>query len=293
MKLLLPRLTGLVLLLAVALGCGRKEEKRARKADQRQKVEEVDAAEEGETESAALKTLAESDPDSAGAAGAPANDALLSGVSPELLATDKAYEAWFKRHKLDLSDAKMLDADGDSDGFSNRDEFLADSNPHDANSRPGIHKAIRLKEYNETKLPFVLEAVEGDKARIRRTDEGEGKSETVRSGQTVRGTTYKVERVASKMDTDKHGQPADRSQVVLSDPATKERITLVKDLPARSSASFALLTSEDGNTTRKVRQGETFPWPEGGPTYKVVDLREDQVVVQEVETGKMWTIPRQ
>src|SRR4051812_27487186 len=36
-----------------------------------------------------------------------------------------AYEAWFKKYHLDLNDPKMLDADPDGDGFTNREEFLA------------------------------------------------------------------------------------------------------------------------------------------------------------------------
>ncbi len=202
------------------------------------------------------------------------------------------FEAWFKKHKLNLNDSKMLDADPDGDGFSNRDEFLADSDPHDPNSMPGIHKTIRLKEFSEVRLPLIVESVEGDKARIRRTD-GEGKAESVKAGDTVSGLPLKVERVEVINDTDKEGKPIDRSIVVLEDSGTKERLTLVKDMPARTAASFAMLTSADGNTTIKVKQGDTFKWPgDDTATYKVIDLREDQVVLQQLENKKMWTVAR-
>ena len=202
------------------------------------------------------------------------------------------FEAWFKKHKLNLNDPKMLDADPDGDGFSNRDEFLADSDPHDANSMPGIHKTIRLKEFSEVRLPLIVESVEGDKARIRRTD-GDGKAESVKAGDTVSGLPLKVERVEVINDTDKEGKPIDRSIVVLEDSGTKERLTLVKDMPARTAASFAMLTSADGNTTIKVKQGDTFKWPgDDTASYKVIDLREDQVVLQQLENKKMWTVSR-
>lgn len=202
------------------------------------------------------------------------------------------FEAWFKKHKLNLNDPKMLDADPDGDGFSNRDEFLADSDPHDANSFPGIHKTIRLKEFTEVRLPLIVEAVEGEKARIRRTD-GDGKAESVKAGDTVSGLPLKVERVEVIHDTDKEGKPIDRSIVVLEDTGTKERLTLVKDMPARTAASFAMLTSADGNTTLKVKQGDTFKWPgDDTATYKVIDLRDDQVVLQQLENKKMWTVAR-
>jgi hypothetical protein len=56
-----------------------------------------------------------------------------------------------QKYKLDLNDIKMLDADADGDGASNRDEFLAGTDPTDPNSRPGVHATIRLKEYDEVK----------------------------------------------------------------------------------------------------------------------------------------------
>ena len=67
-------------------------------------------------------------------------------------------------------------------------------------------------------------------------------------------------------------------------------------MPARTSATHAVLVSPDGRTSITVKQGETFEWPgngsEPGAHYTVVDMSDDQVVVQEVENRKMWTIPR-
>ena len=209
------------------------------------------------------------------------------------LPSEEGYEAWFQKHHLDLNDTKMLDADDDGDGFSNRDEFMADTDPHDANSRPGIHNQIRLKQYTEVRLPVILEEVSGDTARVRRLD-GQERSESVRPGQTIKGLRWKVERVQSKQDVDKNGDPVDLSSLTLTDTDTNERTILMRNLPTRTGDSFAELTSQDGSVTTKVKQGETFKWPdENGSAFKVVDLRPDQIVVQEIATRKMWTIPKQ
>ena len=220
-------------------------------------------------------------------------DREFAAAPPPAQPPEEGYEAWFKKHGLDLQDPKMLDADDDADGFNNRDEFMADTDPHDANSRPGIHNEMRLKQYTEVRLPVILEEVSGETARVRRLD-GEERTESVKAGQTIKGLHWKVERMSSKQDVDKNGDPIDLSSVTLTDTDTNERTILMKNLPTRTGDSFAELTSGDGAKTVKVKQGDTFKWPdESGPAFKVIDLRADQIVVQEIATRKMWTIPRQ
>jgi hypothetical protein len=228
---------------------------------------------------------------------APTSDAaFLAATAPPASAgaTGAAdYEAWFKKYQLDLNDPRMLDQDADGDGSSNRDEFMANTNPRDANSRPTTHEGLRLKEYTEVRLPVILEEVSGDTARIRRLD-GEERVETVKAGQTIKGLKWKVEKLATKQDVDKHGDPVDLSSLTLTDNENNQRAVLMRNLPTRTGDSFAELTSADGAKTLKVKQDETFKWPdENGATYKVIDLRADQVVVQDVATRKMWTIQKQ
>ena len=43
----------------------------------------------------------------------------------------------------------------------------------------------------------------------------------------------------------------------------------------------------------KVKEGQTFNWPdEPGVMYKVVELRGDQVIVQQQDMRAMITIPK-
>lgn len=207
---------------------------------------------------------------------------------------EKAFQDWCRRFGLDPNDPAMLDADNDSDGIPNREEFVGNSDPLDAKSRPGVLANMRLQAYNEVRLPVMLDQVKGDKAFLKQIEGGEEKEEVVKTGDTVRG--MKVGRVVTRRETDKTGQPVDVSRVTLEDESTKERVTLVKGMPARTAATHAVIVSPDGGTSITVRQGETFEWPGQGGTpgahYTVVDMSEDQVVVQEVENQKMWTIPR-
>lgn len=198
------------------------------------------------------------------------------------------YEAWFKKHNLDLNDPAMLDADPDGDGHSNRDEFLASTDPHDAASFPGLHPTLRMTEYAESTVPVVLEEVSRGQAKIRHSS---GTEQTVKVGDTIKGTAYKVVRFAAVEDTDKQGATLDISRLVLEDADSGARVTLVKDLPARSAESYALLDA--GGEKLKVRQGEEFSLPgEPDRKYQVLDIRPAQVVVKEVGADAVWTIPK-
>lgn len=232
-----------------------------------------------------------SDPKTGAQAASPGPSAA---VASELAATDVAYEAWFKKYGLDLNDPKMLDADPDGDGYTNREEFLADTNPLDPDSRPGVHPKMRLKEFNEIRVPYLLKSVDGETAKVEHEEGGETKVETVKVGQTLRGSQLKVEKVESIQTQDKDGNPIDASKVTLEDAASPgPKIDLVKDMPTRSSASYAVLYSKKGDASITVKQGETFEWPgEKNTHYRVVDLRNDQVILEQVENKKMWTVPK-
>jgi hypothetical protein len=221
--------------------------------------------------------------------------AATADAKPESTDERAAYEAWFKKYHLDLNDPKMLDADPDGDGASNREEFLAGTDPLDPTSHPdgpAIHKTIRLKEYNEVRLPIALEGVDGDKARIKRSD-GDGRTETVKMGDTLRGLPLKVVKMDARQEPDKDGNRIDRSRVILEDKDTADRVILMKDLAPKTTATNAVLVSADGKTTQNVRVGDVFTWPgEDLATYKVMDISKDRVVLQQIETRKVWTVQR-
>lgn len=217
-----------------------------------------------------------------------------AAVQSELAATDVAYEAWFKKYGLDLNDQKMLDADPDGDGYTNREEFLADTNPKDPDSRPGVHATLRLKEFNEIRVPYMLKSVDGETAKVEHQDGGDTKVEMVKVGQTLHGSQLKVQKVEALQTQDKDGNPIDASKVTLEDAATPgQKIDLVKDMPTRSSNSYALIAAKGSDATITVKQGEIFEWPgEKNTHYRVVDLRNDQVILEQIENKKMWTVPK-
>jgi len=199
------------------------------------------------------------------------------------------YEAWFKLHNIDPNNTAALDLDPDSDGYTSREEFLADTNPNDPGSAPGLLSGTIVKEFNEVKIPIILREVKSNQAMIERTDDTT--QESIQEGAVLKGLPYKVSKVKHEMKADKHGVLSDVSQVTLENSDTKEKIVLIRDMPARSSESHAVIQSHDETLT--LRYDETFTLKsQPGKTFRVIDLRPDQVVVQDEATKEVLTIPK-
>ncbi len=235
-------------------------------------------------------THVESQPQDASAPkGTPDSPARTSAASPLSNEDTAQLEAWWKKHNLDPNDPSQLVADSDGDGYSNREEFLAETNPRDPGSLPGVMEGVAMKTLNEIPVPLVLREVKSGKARIQHSD---GTEETLATGATPKGSAFKVKSVRNEVKADKHGVWTDMSQVMLENAETKETVFLMRDLPARSSQTHAVITSADGRE-QKVHFDETFTISsQPGKQFKVIDLRADQVVVQEVGGKAVLTIPK-
>jgi hypothetical protein len=230
-------------------------------------------------------------PPEPGAPAAPGTATTPAGPAAAVSAEDTAqFEAWFRKHGLDPKDAAMLDADSDGDGFSNREEFLAGTNPRDANSMPGLVEGVSMKELKDVHVPMILREVNAGKARVERTD-APGQEE-LKEGSQPKGLPYRVTAIKKEVKADKHGVFTDMSQVTLENSQTKETVVLVRDLPARSSETHAVLVGPDGREQR-VHVDETIKLPgQGDRQFKVLELRPDQVVVEEIGTKRPLTIPK-
>lgn len=212
------------------------------------------------------------------------DNALFAGLAPE----DRTkYEAWFSKYNLG-TDPATLDADADGDGYSNREEFLAGTNPRDPLSLPGVVEGVSVKEMHEVIVPVILREVKDGKARVEHRDGGE--MEELKKGSQPKSLPYRVVDVRHEVKADKHGVFTDISNVTLENPDTKERVVLVRDLPARSSETHAILKGADG-VEQKVRLDETITLPgQGAKKFKVLELRQDQVIVEELATKRPMTI---
>lgn len=66
-------------------------------------------------------------------------------------------DEWERKHGMNPSDASDADADADGDGFTNKEEYLAKTDPKDKNDHPDYLDSLAIVlPLKETKMPFVF-----------------------------------------------------------------------------------------------------------------------------------------
>jgi hypothetical protein len=153
-----------------------------------------------------------------------------------------------------------------------------------------VFEGVSVKAMTEIKIPIILRDVKPGKAHIERTD-GLGE-EDLREGSQPKGLAYLVTGIKQEVKADKHGVFTDVSNVTLMNPQTKEKVILVRDMPARSSETHAVVVGADG-IEQKIHVDEIVTLPgQESRKFKVLELRSDQVVVEELGTKRPLTIPK-
>src|SRR5207244_1314382 len=145
------------------------------------------------------------------------------------------------------------------------------TNPLDPNSMPGMIDGVSMKELKDIRVPVILREVKEGKARVERIDvPGE---EVWREGSQPNGLPYRVKAIKQEVKADKHGVFTDVSQVTLENPGTKEIVLLVRDMPARSSETHAVIAGANGEEKNiHVDEVVTLPGMKDRQ-FKVLELR--------------------
>lgn len=191
---------------------------------------------------------------------------------------------WELQYGLDPLDPTDADKDLDGDGFTNLEEFIGGTDPSDPESHP--EPIVKLRVARIRPIPFYLQFVSvsriadgsllfqlnlqtQDKTFFAKLDEViMGYQLTTFSPDAPAGETLRLVRVSDKRPID----------LVRGRPVTEREIR----------ATFVLLLN--GSIVRDKLVNETFEIV--GKTYKVVDIKRDSVVIQDVETATELTVQR-
>jgi ankyrin repeat protein len=149
---------------------------------------------------------------------------------------------------------------------------------------------VRILSIQQEFLPATLAEISEKKAKIR---DANGNYYSVTTGDQLKGLDYKVTDIEIRNTEDKDGNSVDDSVVKLQNTKTGQVVTLIKGIPAREHASYALLSVASSNEPMKVETDQNFAIP-GDPdhTYKVLDIRPAQVIVKRIEDNRVFTLQK-
>lgn len=91
----------------------------------------------------------------------------VQSLDPELKTSDKILVRWKMAYGFDIEDPGVASQDEDNDGFTNREEFEAGTNPVDSQSTPAKWIKLRLQSFEPVELQASFVAKAPDRVTLR------------------------------------------------------------------------------------------------------------------------------
>lgn len=148
-----------------------------------------------------------------------------------------------------------------------------------------------MRHYREKEVPLSIKTVQGDTATV--SIAGAVRREVkVRAGDPIPGSSLVVVRVRRRMEDSKVnlGRPSEISVVEIRDRSTGTTREWISGVPSNAHDPVALV--EDAATGKRylASPGQRFKGA-GGGEYFISDVRPNQMVIQDVGSGAVRTIP--
>lgn len=196
-----------------------------------------------------------------------------------------ASNAWLMSNNLDYLNAGVLSQDSDSDGFPNREEWDAKTNPRDAKSHPPY--AAKLIFASRQKQDYIVKFAarpDADRFQIIRVPSAKWpQRETflMKVGDTSGDQQFRIESFEEKKAVNGVGIEVDASVLKVTYLPKNEVHELVRNVDTSIPTYFAEMKFElDPQFQQYVKEGETFNLTMDPETkYRVKTVNESSVVV--------------
>lgn len=198
--------------------------------------------------------------------------------------------AWLMEHNLDYLNSGVLSQDPDRDGFDNRAEWEAKTNPIDAKSHPPYaEKLIFASRQQEVYMLRFAAKPDAERFQINRLPTPkwpQPKNFYLRVGETSEDGQFRVEAFEEKRARNAAGIEVDASVVKVRYLPKDEIHELVRNVDTPIPTYFAEMKFElDPGYQQYVKEGDAFTLTIDPDTrYRVVKVEEDSVEVS-YQTG--------
>jgi hypothetical protein len=159
------------------------------------------------------------------------------------------------------------------------------------NAPPFRMPPLVMRYYRESELPISVRTVEGDEATVSISGTSP-RVVKVRAGDVIPGSRLTVVRVQRRMENSKVNLdvPAEISTIEVRDDSSGRTREWISGVTASSHDPIALV--EDAATGKRyvASPGQRFKGADG-TEYLISDVRPNQMVIQELSSGMVQTIP--
>ena len=151
---------------------------------------------------------------------------------------------------------------------------------------------LAMRSYREKEIPVSIQSVPGETATVSVATGAARRQIKVRAGDTIPGTQLVVVRVQRRMEDSKVnlGKPSEISVVEVRDVSSGKTREWISGFPAEAHDPIALV--EDAGTGKRyiASPGQHFKGADGAE-YLISDVRPNQMVIKEIASGAVRTIP--
>jgi hypothetical protein len=201
---------------------------------------------------------------------------------------------WITKYHLDLMDANVINEDPDSDGFSNKEEFLAGTDPTDKNSHPPYTDKLCLEKFISVPFRLIFNGRPDEHTFQIDTVDIQQPTQILQMGETIDKTKYKIVKFEEKHKPDPDsGGDKDISELTVENSDTGKKVVLVLGQTVNDPDSYARFRYFwKGSKPFPVKKDASFTIdPETDVTYKLIDINENGATIVNLKTNQEIKIP--
>jgi hypothetical protein len=229
----------------------------------------------------------------------------IEWLDPDKPMDDGITAAWKLRYGFSIEDPNLASQDADNDGFTNKEEYDAGTDPTDLKLRPSILVKLRMIKY--TYVPFRIQFKSANRLpdgslqfQLNLLDVTKQKTRFVKTGDEIEG--YKVGEYREKIvDEEKGGvkYKVDRSELVLINLKLNEVVTLILNTQQESDEShvtFRIDVPDARLAPEDVKRGDTFKLiyqldgQPAGMEFQLLDGKAGEAAIKDIKNGEVKKI---